>query len=447
MFFNFSDLNWYSGMLIKPLHFNFIKEQNFFQMYNVFSTLSPVSWGVIKFVYNDSRVSEGIIIINYLHAILQDGSILYYNLQDINNYISDFTINLNTYNIEEDKEYYIYLCCKKISNNEIENQDRFFYEKNSNYISNKGISEEFYVKKIKPYFVLDNVFNDSYIGYSVIKFKKTQGIYVVLNYCPPYCIFNANNIIVTRILNTVVDLYSKLCKKYNSLSQNIYYQNIDSSVKIIDMHIFDLLFVRTQELYSLLQSQNIHVYDLYQKSYSLVISLCVSCLDISGINLVYNHYKMYETFENIIFILEKHSSRIFNTKTDIIKFTKDSDNEYYLVNFVNKNSIQDKKIYIQCVLNNGSNKQDMINMIKNITIVSDSFLSKVNQMRVLGIQRNIITNGYQLSSKFNILNLDSIFYIELDCNDEYFVEDEKIIIISNNNVYQNCNFNLVNIKE
>ena len=273
----------------------------------------------------------------------------------------------------------------------------------------------------------------------IFKVQKFNNLYFLCDYIYLDIVVNNNTFIgnkVTYLLNNIISRTSVLYSQIKDLNYAQY----------ADYKLFNTLLtyhILVYDLYDLKQriNTNISPYDLFNSLtniYRKASSLNGQIAD----TFTFEVLNIHDTFMFLIDKIELLLNAIFYYDVKAISFIQN--NNEYVAKYDSK-MIFNNKIYVQCTYS--SSFVNDINMlqetINNMLIFTENNRHNIRNTRVKGLERKIINDSNYIKQIIGILQLSNSIIIEVTINDQFFKENENIIIILPQNNTLNFNFNII----
>ena len=436
----FEDINWIDGMLLSAMHLKNIKQINFYKLFYLLKNRYKYFYGVINLEYDISYLSNGRLIINKLFALLQDGSVVEFDMCNTSN--ESLYIDLNTKNIENNQEFIIYLSI--INNNSLQQDLRFYNVNNVKYDDeNKHVLSQYinYIK-IKPYLSLKEEINANMITLPLFKIYKHNNTYSLQDFIYMHLCVNQYSNFGKQVIALINNLLSKTSVVYTKIKEF-------NKEKYLDYDLFCLIRSYDVIVYSLydikqdILNNGLGMYELYSK----LTNVLRKSLSVNSQNILesqeFNVENLTDSFNYIMDNIEVVINTIFYSDIETINFKKYKNNELH-AEYKEFYSINNK-IYIQCVYSSRfiENKSYIYEIIQNMSIASSSCINYIHSTRVTGLDRRIINDFMEIKRIIGIVNIENAVIIEVLLDKIFFKSNEDLVIILPEEAILKFNFNII----
>lgn len=437
----FDDINWCSGLLLKPQHMQSLKKLNYYKLWDILRKNIPNSWGVVDFEYDLSMIQDEKIYIIKLFMINKDGSLIDYCVED--NF--KIVVDLKGMKVDGDNEYFLY--CATINYNEKDNLNYERYYKHSygpvSDPENPDDSEYLEFLKIKPFFFLKDNLLAKHTYIPILKITKKKNIWNILSYIPPKIYFKKDNLLIKNIKLIIDTLIVKLNKCLTNININLNKQNIEYKT-IINIRQHDLLYDSVYRIRDLYNLENIYPHTLFNELCILINKLYVLHKTNNVLSIYYDHERIDFIFNKLYLQLETLVNSILNESMEYHHFVVDKE---FIKLSINEEYIVNNKIYIQINVLFSLESKNIISELNNILCCSKNFYHEVASLRISGVKRKIVQDVQLLSGIKGIENLNNTYYMEIDIKDEYFNMNDELIISIKNKILEKYSFNIIYTKK
>ncbi|QEK39237.1 type VI secretion system baseplate subunit TssK [Candidatus Nesciobacter abundans] len=394
-------VQWYEGMPLSPHHFQQSDLTNEKMMGYLISKTSPYHWGLIDMEVDSSKITEGIISINTIEAIMPDRSIIFYPIHDQ----ETLHIKLEEEDFKTSNDLDIFLV-KPESRNTYDSQT---VSQGYESVTEKDVLDQnnedhpACILKLKPKYQLAiGEIPNKHIGIQIMKIKNGISGIQIAEFDPP-CI----NISKTKNTTSKIQELIKVLRKKTYYMQNNLKLNSDNNAEV--MH--SIFMQGIIPLDHILNSNYAHPYTLFTSLINLLAH-------ISGLDKTillqdipkYNHKNIFKSFKPLF--------KFINSILDSIK------EPYSLKQFINKDGIffidlpkETGNALFVLVKDYSMNFSETMQWIENAVISTQSMLEEALETRVLGLKRE-----YEKTQE------DSHVIIKINTDDRFFVKGEKLCI-------------------
>ncbi len=321
-------VQWSEGMLMTPHHF---QQDHIYweaQMQHRAARIQPFFWGIIHMEVKDKAgMVNGFIAIHKLQAILPDGLIL--DVTPESGY--DLRIDLNDVkDIPESGEIQVFLSVPIRAEGAASTSSlvqRFESVKGGYIVDENTGDSKMRVDRLRPNISLQAGKDPGpkYVSMPLMKMKKgADGSFRLLDYLPPILNADAADFLDSRSLGFILrEIAADIRKKVNKLLMAVENESSDGLFSSSDayLNIVSKLVAELPKLEILINSENIHPFDLYLGMAGLMGEICA--IDIKpapDANLPgYNHNDMWPGFNQIIEYITRLLGGI-NLRYSIIPF-------------------------------------------------------------------------------------------------------------------------------
>ena len=436
----FEDINWINGMLISANHLKNIKKVNFYNLFFLIKQQYKFFYGVIKIEFDFSMVNIGIINIISCIVIMEDGSIIDFNMYNNNNEV--LSIDLKTKNISNNSELLVYLSSvnyyspqvkERLYNTTVECEDYLNVKENIEY------------SKVRSYLNIKEECNANMVSLPLLKIKKyNDNLYSLQDFLYLHFIVTTECKFGKSIINLLNQI---IVKSYNidKQIQEFYTEKyldyeMFNTIRSYDMIIYDVYSLKNDIL-----NNGVNMYTLYSKLSNVLRKL----FSLSNINLIdiqrFSIDNLHDTFKYLIDNIEYTVSSIFYCSVNYISMHKDNNK------FIGKyeETVFDKsKLYVQCYYSNLLNLQIVKDEINNMIISSESHIDYVLSNRITGLKRKIIEDFETIKNIIGIVSIKNTITIEIETtNSNFFQKKDNLVIIVSQQIYNKLNFNIIYSKK
>lgn len=417
---------WHDGMLLSPQHFQqaFKRSENI-PFYHIFQNC-PYPYGIKTFKYDKNFFANGILKIEELECIFQDGLTYYYNCS-IDNFSLEYNLTQYKELLDSKKYLTIYLCNPK---SDIKNftANKKYTKYNSTqfeshcYDENTG-DDEIYIPRIKPqvFFFIEQELTPQFNALPIAKIFIENSFYKSFPFALPTTFIQKNSL-VWEICNTICQI---IRYKIQDILEDIakYNSEVYESSYIKKLLLLKSLKSSIPLLEATINSKKVHPFFVYLQLYNTYGQIISNDFDEKPQLLIeYDHFNMLICFEkikkNIIEFLEKEVPSGFSI-SKLIKI----DNKFKLtLNLQNDTLDNHTHILLGFKKNYSSSSEQFEQWIKSAIICEEEDLDLSLERRSLGYSRSIIKSYEGLVSKRNIY----LTYVKI----ENFTKEQGAILIS-----------------
>ncbi len=391
---NINPIQWHDGMLLMPQHF----QQADLRMEKIVNYLISNSfsyyWGVINLEIDEAVLTNGIFRPTELEVIMPDGLIV----SGIPDSDTPLQIDLNSYKKDlQTKPLFVYLCVPYgLSDPEDEDKDLKRYNSitSSNVEDINTESQAIDIPRLVPNLSLQvgETPPAHFVTLPIAQVTLDAKSYSLTNYIPPEVKIKSD----AGIGQICRELSDHLREKLGYLQQKV--QAVQDQATQ-DSYSAEVEQVRLKLIAGLLpfeaviSTKNSHPFDVYR-------SLCGLAGQISGIKYgeipprfdAYNHLDLANTFKQVIsyisIVLEEiqESYRVTQFNLQDRTFTLQLQSEWV-----------GDRIVLGAKLQPGMTNDDLINWINTCVIVTDQFINRAKDDRVLGANRTLVSEVPSMS--------------------------------------------------
>ncbi|WP_231158671.1 type VI secretion system baseplate subunit TssK [Candidatus Gromoviella agglomerans] len=409
-------LHWYEGMVLMPQHFQ-QNEMIFREMQLYYlRAFTKFSWGVVKLDIDKNALHTNILKINSIECVLENGEIIFFSKNSTDQFI-DLSINLKPY-IDQMTQHpmKVYLCIPELVQHryiasKMQVTEDFFTEE----LDNKA-----YIAKLTPNvsLVVSHNTPSKYISIPICEVNSLGSSVQLTNYIPPMVFLPKES----SIIQSISSICSKVRRKISYIKNKTNALENENHTKS-----FDIIKCSLTANFLKLEQSILHEKIIPEDLFLNLINFAGSIYSIGSENFpvfeTYDHLNIKKSFDeisiyinNILDTIDESYDEIYMQKEDGIFQMKINNSNYKNKDF----------IYFEIFPNASSSKIDMIKWVKSCIIVSEKFVKEVCDSRILGSERNILSDITEL----NITHGENSVIISVPTKNKYIEMNQNLLIFN-----------------
>ncbi|MGY3803929.1 type VI secretion system baseplate subunit TssK [Pigmentibacter ruber] len=425
---------WHDGMLLSPQHFQqaFSRVENIFQFSMNQNLYYP--FGIINLRYEENTFTNGLLKIEELECIFQDGLEYYFN-----SFKDKFSLEFDLTKYKDlliKKPLTLVVCVPKNEKNNYILNSTFSRYKSVNidaYSLDENTGEdEIYIPRLKPNVSLafEHELVSNYLAIPIAKVYVENSFYKTELFTPP----------ITKVTSS-----SEIWKICNSICMLLRYKIQDI---MEDIHKFEnddfksIFFSRKESLKNLklclpkfeafVYSEQMHPFHLYLALYDVYSSITSNDIDELPKSLInYDHFNIMSSFQKLQQLIIEFLEREIPTGFKLTKISK-VDKRFQTTVFTNENTVDNQTHIILGFKKNYSVSHDNFsNWIKSAVICDEELYNSTIERKSLGLSRTIIEKYDSLIPKKSMY----LVYIKLEG-----IKKDKINLIISSSVQENIQY-------
>ncbi len=419
-------IHWYEGMPLSPHHFQQSDITNQQTLSYILSKSMPNAWGVVDIDIDLSNISQNIITLNYLEAILPDRSIMFFPMnkeepmqikideQSITNTPMPIFItkpnSYQTYESDSSAQGYEPIQLDSISdNNNGENSACVF--------------------KLKPkYEIHFGQIPFNHTGIQICSIIDSTGGLKAYNY-DRACLDSQH---ATNIIKETKKLISLLKNKTVHIKNQINIHNQKYNPSTIN----SIFLQGILPVDHMIHSKGVHPHTLFSALITLIAHISIFNPDIIFQDIpIYQHEHLLKSFNPLF----KFIQNIFdNIKEPYVLHDFDNKDSIFFIETENNRS---SEIFILISYDETADLSEMSKWVDDCIISSESMLNTAVETRVLGIKREYVGEKYKQTLS------DKQMIVKIDKNDRFFLPEEKLFIYNPVSSYSPISVSLIEFVE
>ncbi|MCG8632985.1 MAG: type VI secretion system baseplate subunit TssK [Desulfobacterales bacterium] len=424
-------VQWSEGMLMTPHHF----QQNHIyweaQMQHRTARIHPFFWGIIHMEIKDkSGMVNGFIAIHKLQAVMPDGLILDITPESGH----DLRIDLNeARDVPESGELQVFLSVPIRADGAASSSSlvqRFESVQGGYSVDENTGDSKMRIDRLRPNISLHAGKDPGpkYISMPLMKMKKGgDGSFRLLDYLPPILNADGADFLGNRSLGGILrEIAANIRKKVNKLLMAVENENSDGMFSSSDayLNIVTKLVAELPKLEILINSENIHPFDLYLGMAGLMGEICaIDTKPVPDANLPgYNHNDMWPGFNQIIEYISRLLEGI-NLRYSVILF-EEPNKGIFTINL--DENWREPHILIEVKSAKNQDTYKLKEWISSCRIGSAHKLNYLKEHRDAGAARRI----YKRDKKYNIRAGAGNILAEIPVDGEIVCKGKKLYLIS-----------------
>ncbi len=425
---------WHDGMLLSPQHFQqaFNRVENIFQ-YSL-NQNSSYPFGIISFKYEENTFTNGLLKIEELECIFQDGLEYYYN-----SFKDKFSLefDLTKYKDQLIKQpLTLVICVPKNEKNNYYLNSTFSRYKSVNIdaysLDENSGEDEIYIPRLKPNvsIMLEHELVSNYLAIPIAKVYIENSFYKTETFTPP----------ITKVTSA-----TEIWKICNSICMLLRYKIQDI---MEDIHKFEnddyksVFFSRKESLKNLklclpkfeacVYSEQLHPFQLYLALYEVYGAITANDMDDLPKALInYDHFNILNSFNQLQQLIIEFLEKEIPSGFKLAKVSR-VDKRFQTSILTNENTIDNQThVLIGLKKNYNVTHEQFSNWIKSAVICDEEFYLTTVERKSLGLSRTIIEKYDSLIPKKNIY----LVYIKLEG-----VKKDKINLIISSSIQDSIQF-------
>jgi type VI secretion system protein ImpJ len=419
------DINWHEGMLLSQHHFQQNDLRNFhIPAYHV-RLITSNHFGVQHLRIDDTALSNGLYRISEIDAVFPDGLIFSFFPSD-HKELRPLEIDVKQSMTHDKSEITIFIVIAEANNNTspvLGNPARY-YSLDDALVPDHNIREnEIRIPRLFPnaFLHIGDSIPESCTGFPLCKIIRTDGVFYVKNWTPP-CFFIKNTFPLWKKCHTLTKSLREKAVFLSERLKNSVYEGVFSDTQ----NILSRIIIALPRLESIIYSNEIHPYSLYEELANVLGSVAVLIpTEIFPVIQTYNHNDIDSCLYPIIELIEHYVSTVERGFV-VIQFNK---NDIFFHHYLKTDDLDmctSGYLYVGIKVSESIDPSDIENWMNEAVIVSDFAVDAVRVKRTKGAERKIMNRGdmAKLLPDAGVI----IFQVKIDPN---FIRAEQNIHIFN----------------
>ncbi len=428
-------VQWFEGMLLSPQHFqqnNIYLEQ---AMFHQLQRLNPFYWGVSELDIDQDAITYEKLVVNKVHAIMPDGTIAKYALDNQNQPetegLDKLSLELSEIpDIEPQKPFYVHLAVPKLSDGCASESDselkRYDSVNVGKVIDQNDMQNQIDLVRLRTRLLLlvDQQLSPNYSSFPILKIEKTyDGSYQILKFTPPVLrVDRRHPPFQVNLGKEVEQLLGELRTKATGL-RNFFTdtQGQSSVVSSFQKRRIHYLTAQLPVVEVLLHSDCVHPQQLYMALVAMAGNMAIIHPDLLPPAFVaYNHNDLDTTFKQVLRFIHDISDSIRLDFT-CIPFELGDDNVFT----VPVETLPETGVFsLSCKLSPGSSREKLSEWLDNAMIATENNWEMLLVSRTLGADRSRVKEFKSLK----LLEGDDEIFFEVKVDREFIAQKQPLMI-------------------